>query len=72
VEKYFFLALDFTNRDDASAWGNGKRPFVYDCIGLGKSCYNRCPLMFEVKGVSAMEKIHYKKPRSGVMGNQLE
>jgi hypothetical protein len=30
VEKYVFsvfLALDFTNRDDKSAWGNGKRPF---------------------------------------------
>jgi hypothetical protein len=33
VEKYVFLALDFTNRDDKSAWGNGKRPSVQDCIG---------------------------------------
>jgi hypothetical protein len=26
VEKYLFLALDLTNRDDKSAWGNAKRP----------------------------------------------
>jgi hypothetical protein len=30
VEKYVFLALDFTNRDDKSAEGNGKRPYVQD------------------------------------------
>jgi hypothetical protein len=32
VEKYVFLDLDFTNRDDKSAKGNGKRPFVQDFI----------------------------------------
>jgi hypothetical protein len=30
VKKYLFLALDFTNRNDKSAWGNGKRPYVQD------------------------------------------
>jgi hypothetical protein len=40
VEKYVFLSLGFTNRDDKSAWGNGKRLYVQDCIGWGKSCYN--------------------------------
>jgi hypothetical protein len=33
VEIFLFLALDFTNRDDKFAWGNGKRPFVQDFIG---------------------------------------
>ena len=28
--------------------------------------------MCEVRGVYVMVKIHYKKPISGVMGNQLE
>jgi hypothetical protein len=28
--------------------------------------------MCDVRGVSVMDEIHYKKPRSGVMGNQLE
>jgi hypothetical protein len=38
VEKYLFLALDFINREDKSAWENGKRPsrkrpLGNDCIG---------------------------------------
>jgi hypothetical protein len=33
VEKNVFLALELAKRDDKSAWGNGKRPSVQDCIG---------------------------------------
>jgi hypothetical protein len=72
VEKYVFIALEFTNNDDKSTWGNGKRPSMQDCIVRGKYFYNRFPLMCEVIGVSTMDEIHYKQPRSGVMGNQLE
>ena len=72
MEKHAFLALDFTNMDDKSAWGNGKRPFVQYCIGRVKYFYNRCPLMCEVIGVSTMAEIHYKQPRSGVVGDQLD
>jgi hypothetical protein len=31
--KNIFFSLDFTNRDDKSTWGNGKRPSRQDCIG---------------------------------------
>jgi hypothetical protein len=31
--KLVFLAMGFVNRDDNSAWGNGKRPSVQDCMG---------------------------------------
>jgi hypothetical protein len=33
VEKYVFLALVSSKRDDKSAYGNGKRPFVQDSNG---------------------------------------
>jgi hypothetical protein len=31
--KNVFLAMGFAKRDDKSTWGNGKRPYVQDCIG---------------------------------------
>jgi hypothetical protein len=33
VEKCLFLALEFTSKNDKSAWGNGKRPSGQDYIG---------------------------------------
>jgi hypothetical protein len=56
----YFLALDSSKRDEKTAKGNGKRPSVQDSNGEAKSCYNRCPLMCEIRGVSAMMEIHYK------------
>ena len=69
MEKMYFLDLEFAKRDEDSTQRNGKRPYVQDCIGGGKNCYNIFPLMCEVRGVSAMVEIHYKQPISGVMGN---
>jgi hypothetical protein len=31
--KNVFLSLGFAKRDENSAWGNRKRPYVQDCIG---------------------------------------
>jgi hypothetical protein len=31
--KNIFFALGFAKRDEKYAWGNGKRPYVKDCMG---------------------------------------
>jgi hypothetical protein len=45
---------------------------MQDCIGSGKYFDKKYPLMCEVIGVSMMAEMHYKQPRSGVVGNQLD
>jgi hypothetical protein len=33
VEKYLFLSMDLSIKESKSAWGNGVRPSLQDCIG---------------------------------------
>ena len=43
--------------------GKCKRPSEQVCIWWGKYCYNRCPLMCEVRGVSVMAEIYYNSQK---------
>jgi hypothetical protein len=43
--------------------GKWKRPYEQVAWGEEKYCYNIFPLMCEVKGVSAMDEIHYNSQK---------